>query len=167
MNMKHLIIAALAPWLMISNVQAAGSHQGGHQGERHGIIRMSTLAGQPGHPDDVDRTIMVSAEDAMIFYVNEQLKVEDGETIRFVVTNDGSIEHEFAIGTKEEHAEHGAMMMKNPGMDHGPAGNAMAMQPGETKELIWTFEKAWQVQVACNIPGHYEAGMHKQVVFSE
>jgi len=31
--------------------------------------------------------------------------------------------------------------------------------PGETEELIWRFGKLDTVLVACNIPGHFEAGM--------
>ncbi len=37
---------------------------------------------------------------------------------------------------------------------------AIIIAPGETAELVWTApESAGELEYACNIPGHYEAGM--------
>ncbi len=47
---------------------------------------------------------------------------------------------------------HGAMMPHDD-------PNAVMVHPGETKELIWTFAEAENVEFGCNVPGHYEAGM--------
>jgi uncharacterized cupredoxin-like copper-binding protein len=33
------------------------------------------------------------------------------------------------------------------------------VEPGQTKELVWKFTKATELDFACNMPGHYEAGM--------
>ncbi|VAV92898.1 hypothetical protein MNBD_ALPHA06-1830, partial [hydrothermal vent metagenome] len=30
---------------------------------------------------------------------------------------------------------------------------------GETRSLIWTFTKGADIEYACHLPGHYEAGM--------
>jgi uncharacterized cupredoxin-like copper-binding protein len=127
---------------------------------------MGSLAGKPGSEGSVSRTITVFADDSMRF-IHEPFNIKDGETIKFVVTNNGAIPHEFAIGTKDEHMEHGQMMMANPNMQHGPGGNAITVTPGETLALIWTFENAWQIEVACNIPGHYQAGMHSDVLIQK
>ncbi|RDD62044.1 cupredoxin domain-containing protein [Ferruginivarius sediminum] len=43
-------------------------------------------------------------------------------------------------------------------------GNAVMVQPGETKELIWHFERVKDVKFGCNVPGHYEAGMRGDFV---
>ena len=83
------------------------------------------------------------------------------------MTNKGAIAHEFSIGTKGEHVSHGKMMMDNPNMHHGPGGASITVKPGTTETLIWSFEKAGDVEAACNIPGHYQAGMHSPVVFVE
>ncbi|UZE95317.1 cupredoxin domain-containing protein [Alkalimarinus alittae] len=127
---------------------------------------MESLAGKPGVESDVTRTINVTADDSMQF-THEPFDIKDGETIKFVVTNNGAIPHEFSIGTKDEHMEHGEMMMANPNMHHGPGGNAITVKPGETLPLIWTFENAWEIEAACNIPGHYQAGMHSAVSIQE
>ena len=59
------------------------------------------------------------------------------------------------------------MMIDNPTMHHGPGDNAITVKPRETQVLIWAFESAWQIEVACNIPGHYQAGMHSPVKIEE
>lgn len=138
----------------------------GMEGMGHAHGSEGSLAGEPGKEVDVTRVIKVAADDTMRFS-HEPFNIKDGETIKFVVTNNGVIPHEFAIGTKDEHTEHGQMMMNNPNMHHGPGGNAITIKPGESKVLIWKFESAWQVEAACNIPGHYQAGMHSPVTIKE
>jgi uncharacterized cupredoxin-like copper-binding protein len=64
---------------------------------------------------------------------------------------------------------HGAM--GHGGMNHGAAPmrhddpNAVLVNPGKTEEMIFKFTKAANLEFACNIPGHYEAGMVGNVVF--
>lgn len=142
---------------------STGSSHYNEEGYEHS---METLAGKPGNESQVSRIIHVTADDSMRFH-HEPFDIKDGETIKFVVTNRGAIPHEFAIGTKDEHMDHGKMMMANPDMHHGPGGNAVTVKPNETLALIWTFENAWQIEVACNIPGHYQAGMHSEVRIQE
>ncbi|MNE97513.1 hypothetical protein D3C80_1958740 [compost metagenome] len=48
--------------------------------------------------------------------------------------------------------------MKMVGMEHNDP-NSMLVEPGATKELIWTFSKTTGLQFACNVPGHYQLGM--------
>lgn len=119
-------------------------------------------AGQPGSAAKVSRTIKVRAFDTMR-YDKENIQAKPGETIRFVVTNAGKIKHEFAIGTREEQLEHAKMMAAMPDMQHDE-GNVVSLEPGETRELIWQFGKAGAVEIACHLPGHYEAGMKSKVI---
>jgi uncharacterized cupredoxin-like copper-binding protein len=91
-------------------------------------------------------------------YASEKLTVKSGQTVRFIVTNAGKIKHEFVIGDAEEQRQHAEMMKETPDMKHD-AGNAVSLEPGEIKELIWRFGKRGNVEVACHLPGHYEAGM--------
>ena len=44
----------------------------------------------------------------------EKIDVKQGETVRFVVANDGKTLHEFVIGTKKENVAHAAQMVKFP-----------------------------------------------------
>ena len=63
--------------------------------------------------------------------------------------------------------------MDHSGMDHGAMGqgsmsmtgmvhddpNSVLVEPGKTAELTWTFSGARDLEFACNVPGHYQAGM--------
>ena len=82
----------------------------------------------------------------------------DRETVRFVVTNRGYLDHEMVIDTVEANMEHMQVMMANPDMQHADP-NAVSLAPGENGELIWTFSQAGTFQFACLIPGHMQAGM--------
>ena len=127
----------------------------------HGHASKHANFGQPGKADQVQRTIEVKALDTMR-YDPQTFTVKAGETIRFVVTNVGRLKHEFIIGDPAEQRAHAEMMKKMPGMEHEDP-NALNLEPGETKTLIWQFGQAGVVEVACHVPGHYEAGMVAQV----
>jgi uncharacterized cupredoxin-like copper-binding protein len=123
--------------------------------------------GEPGHAEDVTRTVTVEAHDANgeMKFVHEPLKIKLGETIKFVVTNRGEMPHEFSLGDSPTQRAHALMMEKMPDMKHEGDPAAVTLQPGETKEVIWTFNKPVQgsIELACQMPGHYEGGMVSKV----
>ncbi len=47
---------------------------------------------------------------------------------------------------------------KNPAMAHSHS-NSVLLPPGERAELIWKFTNTVDLEAACNVPGHYDAGM--------
>lgn len=114
--------------------------------------------GHPGTAAKVDRTVKISALDAMRF-TPATLRVRAGETVRFVVTNKGQLVHEFILGDRREQAEHEREMQRMGGMVMADEANGITLRPGQTKTLIWTFGKAGEVEYACHQPGHYAAGM--------
>ena len=92
---------------------AAGSHSGGHDNDKgHGH---SMAIGEPGDPAKADRTIAITMSDN--FFEPEEIKIKEGETIRFVVSNKGEFLHEFNIGTAAMHAAHQKEMAEM--MEHG------------------------------------------------
>lgn len=98
----------------------------------------------------------------MDFHV-ESLGIEEGETIRFEVTNTDEIDHDFTIGPPDLPARHRAEMMKMMEDGNGMMAmhrdpNAGYLKPGETRVLIWTFKNVAELEYACNVPGHYESG---------
>ena len=128
-----------------------------HGDDSHGGGHHASAAGEPGDADEVDRTIEVTAHDAMRFKPSS-LTVKQGATIRFVLTNVGQIRHEFVIGTADEVREHKQTMQQMPNMAHEDP-NALSLEPGQTKSLVWQFTNPGVVQIACLVPGHYAAGM--------
>lgn len=136
--------------------------------------------GQPASADKATRTVEVVMQD--MSFSPKSLDVKAGETVHFVLVNKGQLLHEFNLGDAAMHAEHqkqmmqmqsGGMMnatgmgkMDHSAMGHGEMGgmkhddpNSVLVEPGKTAELTWTFSKATGLEFACNIPGHYQAGM--------
>lgn len=128
--------------------------------------------GKPGKASHIDRTIQVDMTDNT-FSVNS-IDVRAGETVRFKLVNKGEVAHEFSIGTNGMHRKHQKEMMNMMdagmlddtgmpmGMDHDDE-NTVILAPGKTGELIWTFTKSGELEAACNLPGHYESGMHAKL----
>jgi plastocyanin len=54
--------------------------------------------GQPGDPKKVARTVRIGMADTMR-YTPSELTVRRGETIKFVVRNNGKVDHEMVLGT--------------------------------------------------------------------
>jgi len=88
----------------------------------------------------------------------EKIDVKQGDTLKFVLKNDGKLLHEFVIGTKKDLDEHAALMVKFPNMEHDEPYMAH-VAPGKTGTIIWTFNKAGSFDFACLIAGHYQGGM--------
>jgi uncharacterized cupredoxin-like copper-binding protein len=105
--------------------------------------------------------------------VTDALKIEPasmtvpaGQPVTFVVTNTGTIEHEFVLGDEAEQAAHEQEMAASMGMTHDEA-MAIGVKPGTTKELTVTFDAAGPVLVGCHFPGHYAGGMRASVMVTE
>lgn len=120
--------------------------------------------GEPGDPGRTTRTIAVSMTDEMRF-IPASIAVKRGETIRFVVKNDGLEPHEFMLGEIRALQEHAEVMRKHPTMVHDEP-NAITVLPAQTGELVWRFTTAGRVDFACLIPGHFEKGMQGDIQVS-
>jgi uncharacterized cupredoxin-like copper-binding protein len=119
---------------------------------------MKFSVGKPGKGIP-DRSISVSMRDTMRFVFDpDRGELKHGETIEFNVRNDGQIQHEFSIGNAEDQVKHAIMMKNMPDMKHNDP-NTVSLLPGESATLSWKFMGKDIVVFACNIPGHFEAGM--------
>jgi len=140
--------------------------------------------GQPAPAASATRTVEIDMTD--IAFTPKSLDVKAGETVRFVLVNKGQLLHEFNLGNAAMHAAHQKEMLEmqqsgmltptgmgHDGMDHSAMGhgamnmpgmkhddpNSVLVEPGKTAELTWTFTRADNLEFACNVPGHYQAGM--------
>ena len=91
-------------------------------------------------------------------YDPADISVTAGETVRFVVTNDGATVHEFLIGDEAAQAEFAAEMAA--GDSHGHADAGVTVEPGESENFEYTFDDPEaELLAGCHEPGHYEGGM--------
>ena len=144
--------------------------------------------GQPAPAAKAQRSVEVVMGD--MSFNPKAIDIKAGETIRFVLVNKGQLLHEFNLGDAAMHARHQQEMLKMQqsgmltptgmkemdhgsmaGMDHGMMKhddpNSVLVEPGKTAELTWTFTKATSLEFACNIPGHYQAGMVGKLTVSQ
>jgi uncharacterized cupredoxin-like copper-binding protein len=150
---NRLIVPAALVGLLGSGSAWAGAGHGNYK------------FGEPGDESQVTRTVEVIAEDGDgMKFIMDLGTIQLGETIKFVVTNNGDGEHEFSVGDTASQRAHAKLMAKNPDMKHDDDPSAVTLAPGETKTVIWTFNKPIQGNIvfACQMPGHYEAGMVHQ-----
>ena len=113
--------------------------------------------GREGNPKNVTRVVKLGMSDAFRF-TPADITVKRGETIKFIVHNDGKQLHEMVLGTPEELKQHAVLMKKFPEMQHADP-NMAHVKPGASGEIVWQFTQAGEYQFACLLPGHYEAGM--------
>lgn len=118
--------------------------------------------GQEGDPRKVTRTIKIEMADTMRF-TPADLTVKRGETIRFVVHNEGKVLHEMVLGTTRALKVHAELMNKFPEMEHADA-NMAHVKPGNAGDIVWQFTKPGEFQFACLQPGHFAAGMVGKVL---
>ena len=141
------------------------------------------MIGSLGKTEDVDRTIKVIMYDN--YYKPSNFNIKSGETIRFEVINAGELVHEFNIANAMMHKKHQPEMEKmveheilladsidkekmkkmakiDKSMGHTHS-NSVLLEPNEKGDIVWKFENAMNIEIACNVPGHYQIGMVAKV----
>ena len=139
--------------------------------------------GSKGKESEVSRVVKVVMYDN--YYEPSSFQIKAGETVKFEVENAGMLVHEFNIANKMMHMEHQPEMMKmvengillafsidkekmkkmakmDKSMGHSHS-NSVLLEPRQKGEIIWKFDNAVNIEVACNVPGHYQAGMIAKV----
>lgn len=110
------------------------------------------------------RTINIQMTD--LAFTPDAIAVASGETVTFVFTNNGQVDHDAFIGDAAAQSAHGMEMNSTGGNANGHhmANNgAISVKPGKTGKLSMTFERAGLLEIGCHEPGHYEAGMKTTV----
>lgn len=112
---------------------------------------------------EVEASFVVHLSD--FAFDGEGLTLAPGSTIELTLVNEGMLIHEFRLTTAHRAAEHVA----SGHADHGDEGEGhhedrdviVNVGPGETRTVVMTLPDHGDPfdQIACLIPGHYEAGM--------
>ncbi|MBY6142138.1 copper-binding protein [Leisingera daeponensis] len=158
--MNKILSAAVIAALSAPPAFAGGTHGGGHHDEME--------VGKPGEAAHADREIAVTmkeTDDGKMIFEPSSFSFAKGETIKFVITNSGELEHEFVLDTPERNVHHKELMAKMD-MEHDDP-NSVRLDPGASGEIVWTFSNPGTFEFACLIPGHYESGMHGPVAVLE
>ncbi|PMG36308.1 copper-binding protein [Vibrio splendidus] len=125
-------------------------------------MEVMSEVGMPATGAKPDKVVHVLLSDDMKITFKNKVDIEPNDVVQFVVMNTGKIDHEFSIGSASEQLEH-REMMKNMGNHVHDSGSTVTVKPGKAKQLLWHFHGDNNVEFACNIPGHAEAGMAKSM----
>ena len=148
----------IAVCALIYSATASFAHEDApHKAKTAAVVKEQRDWGIAGDAKSVKQVITLIMNDSMRFTPNA-ITVKQGNTVRFVVKNDGKQMHEVVIGTKKDLDEHAALMVKFPKMEHDEPYMAH-VAAGKSQNLIWTFNRAGTFDFACLIAGHYQAGM--------
>lgn len=112
-------------------------------------------------PTDGLREIKVELTDGLRIRP-DVLNVAAGETVRFVVTNAGSVDHELFIGDEIAQEAHAEEMAANGGRLEDSA-NGVGVGPRTREALVFTFAEAGSLVAGCHLPGHFGAGMRATI----
>ena len=156
---KYQTGIALFATVFLSASAWAGAGPAGHS---HGE---GFSAGEPGDPKKPARIVQVTMGemDGKMMFMPAKVEVKKGEQIKFVLRNNGELDHEFILATTAENLKHGEAMKKNPDMEHDdPNGKRLA--PKKADDIVWKFTTAGEFEYTCLIPGHREAGMVGAIV---
>jgi len=150
-------LSALAASLVLASSLAFAHGGARHEASIAPAVKEQKPWGIAGDAAKASRTVEIRMSDAMRF-LPAAIQVKRGETVRFVLKNDGRMLHEMVVGTQAALEEHAALMRKFPDMEHDEPYMAH-VAPGKTGEIVWQFNRSGDFEFACLIPGHYEAGM--------
>jgi uncharacterized cupredoxin-like copper-binding protein len=190
MYLRKLALAAavgslcVLSFLPASALAHGGSHKKKAAAKPDHVNAEDHAFGRAGDPEKAARTIQVGMDDSMHFVVTASARpdrttdvrmgdearfapgdivVNTGETLRFVVRNDGKAMHEMVVGTMKALKDHAELMRKFPGMEHDEPYMAH-VAPGKEGEIVWQFTRAGEFHYACLVPGHLEAGMIARII---
>jgi uncharacterized cupredoxin-like copper-binding protein len=154
---------ALAIVTLLSANAWAGEGPPGHSHSHdHGATFSAGEPGDPKKPAKIVQVTMAESDGKMLF-APARLEVRKGDQIKFVLRNNGELEHEFILASTADNLKHADEMKKHPDMAHEePNGRQLA--PKEAGEMLWKFTKAGEFEYSCLIPGHREAGMTGTIV---
>jgi len=164
MKQHHgVTVATITVATIIAATTLAAPRINAHTNKPHLTNEKKTIStdvtpwGQQGDPKKVTRTINIRMTDNMRFKP-DAIEIKAGETIKFVVKNNGKLMHEMVIGTKDELEKHAEMMKKHPNMEHDEPYMAH-VAASQKASMVWNFSKPGLFKFACLIAGHFEAGM--------
>jgi uncharacterized cupredoxin-like copper-binding protein len=166
MNWSTRGIALAAVTLLSANAWAGeGSSRHSHDHAQAQAQAQAFSAGEPGNPKKAARIVQVTMgeSDGKMLFVPARLEVRKGDQIKFVLRNNGELDHEFVLASTAENLKHAEAMKTHPDMAHQePNGRQIAAK--QTGEMVWKFTKTGGFEYACLIPGHREAGMTGTIV---
>lgn len=135
--MEENVIVRLVPFVALVVVALALAACGG------------TNTGGPASAPSVQAPEVVQVKLTEFKVEPSKTEFQRGKPYRFVISNSGSIAHEWVISPRG--ATEDGQFLTEVEEDELPAGKSQTHD--------FTFSQAGEFEMACHVPGHHEAGM--------
>ena len=73
------------------------------------------------------------------------------------------VENEILLVDRIDKKKMKELSKKDHSMSHSHS-NSVLIEPSDSAEIIWKFNTEVELEVACNVPGHYESGMIAKII---
>lgn len=150
MNKRMLVLAGLSVALVSGGAFGHGGHLGAHAFGASGEPG-SVSFGRPGDPAKVSRAIAVEMNDREC-RLQKEVRIRQGDTLRFDVRNKGTRVHELVLGTSHELKAHADAAAKDSEAEHEEPF-ILHVEPGERRSLVWRFTRVDLLGYGCLIHG--------------
>jgi uncharacterized cupredoxin-like copper-binding protein len=110
------------------------------------VLLVAGCAGRPKLGTSAPVDVQVTATDFR--YDASQTTFVAGQPYRFVATNLSPVTHDWVIAPRGGAEDEALVMVEDK-----------AFRPGGTFTTDFTFPKLGNYEIACHVPGHYQAGM--------
>jgi uncharacterized cupredoxin-like copper-binding protein len=93
-------------------------------------------------------------------FAPDELRVESGSTVEFVIRNRDPIDHEFILGDDLVQDRHET----GTHAEHGLVAGEVSVPAGATRSTTYRFTEPGRLVIGCHLPGHYDYGMRADIV---
>jgi uncharacterized cupredoxin-like copper-binding protein len=95
-------------------------------------------------------------------FSTDELRVERGQRVRFVVRNTDPIDHELIVGSIDVQDGH----EKGTEAHHAARDGEVSVPLLKEASTSYTFDRAGTFFFGCHLPGHWDYGMRGRVIVS-
>lgn len=137
------------------------------------VMSLIAVGGCGDDADDTGHTDTTDADEVVTGSVSEwAVDVDRDEVpagaVTFTITNDGTVEHEFLVVRTD--VPDGSIPVEESGFSEEDESLVVVNEIPEfavgTTESLTLDLDAGAYQLVCNLPGHYESGMHTSFMVS-
>jgi uncharacterized cupredoxin-like copper-binding protein len=127
----------------------------------HGLTLTLTallLSGCAGSPETGRTRVTVNIDHSR--FAPDELRVESGSTVEFVIRNRDPIDHEFILGDDVVQDRHET----GTHAEHDVVAGEVSVPAGTTRSTTYRFTEPGRLVIGCHLPGHFDYGMRADVI---
>lgn len=158
---RILAAAGLAAAFASAGALGHGGHLGAHPFGATGDPRAVSF-GRPGDPAKVSQVIAVEMDDREC-RLQKEVRIRQGDTLRFEVHNNGTRMHELVLGTSHELKAHADSAPETPEAEHEEP-YILHVEPGKRRSLVWRFTRVDLLGYGCLIHGSGQTAMSGRIL---